>query len=260
MSLLILDSVFRYEGESLSLFSAMTTQPNDTRKRAINKFIKRLKDNGTWNLLDTLWVMAAHDQQASRLNWKSPGTYTLTEVNSPTWTLDQGYTGNGSSMYLDTGFNPSSNGVNFILNSGCLSVYCRTNVSESLNMAGSNDGTQAILISGRNATNTATGRVNCNTNASAASTDSRGFWSVVRTASNAQAIFKNGSSVVTDGTASSAIPNLALYILAINSSGSPAQYGTRQLSVAGVGSGSISQSDFSNAIEEYMDAIGSGVI
>lgn len=93
------------------LIAAMSVAPTDLRKGYIAQMIQALYASGTWAKTDVLWVQAAHDEQAGRLNWKSPGTFTLTTVNSPTFTTDRGFAGNNSSSYLQTGWDPGTNGV-----------------------------------------------------------------------------------------------------------------------------------------------------
>jgi hypothetical protein len=39
-----------------------------------------------------------------------------TAVNSPTFTINSGFSGNGTSAYINTNFNPSTSGVNYTLN------------------------------------------------------------------------------------------------------------------------------------------------
>src|SRR5262249_49915232 len=50
----------------------------------------------------------------------------LTPVNSPTFTGQQGYTGDGSSSYLNTGYAAGINGVNFTQNSASWFIYIQT--------------------------------------------------------------------------------------------------------------------------------------
>lgn len=109
--------------ETTALLAQMTTQPNAARKSRIDALIVGLKTDGIWSKLDALWVMAAHDAQAARLNWMNPTGTTLTEVNSPAFDIDQGYTGDGTSARLDTGYIPSTDGVNLTQNSGCFGVW-----------------------------------------------------------------------------------------------------------------------------------------
>jgi hypothetical protein len=92
-----------YSAEATALFAQMSSQPNATRKGHIDTLITAMKTASIWTKFDFLYVMAAHDEQAGRLNWISPGTNTLTAVNSPTFTADQGFLGNGSNAHLTTG-------------------------------------------------------------------------------------------------------------------------------------------------------------
>lgn len=260
MSFLILDSA-GYELESKKLFSNMTSIPDSARKRTINSLIKRLKNDGTWNLIDVLWVMASHDQQAARLNWKSPGNFTLTEVNTPTWTANQGYTGDGASTYLNTSWDASNNGVNYTQNSASKGAYIRTNSQEAGFALGALGAANGSHIVPRNASNQLLFRENQASSTTIASvTASTGLISTTRTSSTAIEAFRNGTSLGTASVASTAVESIDFYIMAFNNNGSASGYTSRQQSVAYIGSGSINQTLLFNAIEEYMDAIGSGVI
>lgn len=94
--------------ESYLVFNSFTLPPSDGRKNQINAAVKSLIDSGVWPLLDVLYVLAAANAQASLVNWKNPGTLTLTPVNAPTFNADRGYTGDNVSMRLDTGYNPTA--------------------------------------------------------------------------------------------------------------------------------------------------------
>lgn len=87
-----------FETEAQTLFAAMSVEPDAARKTLINDLIAGLKADGIWAELDLLYVKAAHDAQAGRLNWKNPGTFDLIEVNSPAFHTDRGYTGDGSTV------------------------------------------------------------------------------------------------------------------------------------------------------------------
>jgi len=71
----------------------MSVAPSAARQLVIDALIRQLKDAGVWAKLDVLYVIAAHDIQAGRVNWKNPGTFTATEVSAPTFTTDRGYAG-----------------------------------------------------------------------------------------------------------------------------------------------------------------------
>lgn len=110
-----------------NLIAAASVAPTDFRKGLIARFIGALYAASVWTKIDVMWVLAAHDEQFGRLNWKSPSTFTLTAVNSPTFTTDRGFAGNGSSSSLDTGWDWGTNGVQYTRNNAHLSVYQRSN-------------------------------------------------------------------------------------------------------------------------------------
>lgn len=256
MSFAILDSV-GYELEAKTLFRNMTSPPDSGMKRIINTLIKRLKGDGTWNLLDTFWVPAAHDQQGARLNWKNPGTYTLTEVNSPAWTKHQGYTGNGTTSYLNTNWNPSTNGVNYVLNSGAIGVYCRLSLAANGNAEiGALDASaRGPAILARFTGDQFRGRVNTVTNTTATNTATQGLFSATRTASNSQNIYKNGTLQANSAAVSSVVPSVNLFVLAYNSNGTPLGFQAQEASMAFTGSGSINITLLYNAFQQYMTSL-----
>jgi len=85
-----------------AVYDAMDVQPDAARKLLICQTITALKSAGLWDKLDLLFMFAAHDEQAGRINWVSPG-YVLTRYNSCTFTTDRGFTGDNVSMYLAGG-------------------------------------------------------------------------------------------------------------------------------------------------------------
>lgn len=105
------------QAETTALISAMTTTPDGTRQTLINTLIASLKTYQTgsgqsfWNALDFLYIPAAHDAQAGRIDWKNPAKIG-TVVGSPTFQTDRGYTGNLSTSYIDTGMALATAGFN----------------------------------------------------------------------------------------------------------------------------------------------------
>jgi len=82
-----------------------------------------------YDSLDVLVICGTSDTLASLLNFK--GNYCNgTPVNNPTFTANQGWTGNGTSSYINTNFSPSENGVNYQPGSCSMGVYIRNNVAE----------------------------------------------------------------------------------------------------------------------------------
>jgi hypothetical protein len=98
------------------------TLPSTNVQAAQNRLLTELKTAGIWDKLDTFALFAtdAEDTPGSGtsefalIDWKRLVQYSA--VNSPTFSLNGGFQGNGTTSYVDTNFNPLSNGVNYTLN------------------------------------------------------------------------------------------------------------------------------------------------
>jgi hypothetical protein len=66
---------------------------------------------GIWPMLDVFYNFFTNgDANFAKINWKNPGTFQAVGTgHEPTFTINSGFKGNGSTMYLDTQFNPSVN-------------------------------------------------------------------------------------------------------------------------------------------------------
>lgn len=248
-----------FADESLTLFARMAVEPSLARKRAIDGLITSLKSAGIWAKLDAFYSMAAHDQQAANLNWKST-SFTLLPTNSPVFTTDRGYTGGGST-FLNTQC-VLSTATQYQLNSAHLALWSRTNVgiATALSIGARTTSTtnQAALFI-RGATDLGHARMNQDVNpAGGAVTDSRGFFVGSRQASGSQTLYRNGTVVHTAANVSTAKPAFAAYILGTNTGGAFSAGSTRQYSIASIGAGldATETLAYYNAINTYITAIG----
>lgn len=249
---------YSVHADSTALIAEMSSTPSATRQLYIDEFIRGCVLDGNWAELDALWFMAAHDQQAGTLNWKSPATFALQEISSIAWTADEGYTGDGSADYLETNFNPSTNGVKYTLNSNSMGVYLRSNINEGTVAIGHAVPTSSAYVIPRSS-GLFVGRDNCNTSISVATSDCRGLNTIRRTASNAQATYRNGKSIGTSTAASVSIPNNTVQILCYNNNGTPALFSTNQASCAFLSSGGINQLLINARVRNYMVRLGKQV-
>jgi hypothetical protein len=254
-----------YGAEATALFAAMSVAPDDTRKGHIDTLIAALKTAGIWAKLDVLWVPAAHDVQAARLNWKDPASFTLSEVSSPTFTTDRGYTGNGTSSYLNTGWDPANNGVQHALNSASLGVYVNGGLATAAAVTeiGGSDGTNAAFIQARAFTSNDViwARVNSSVSQGYALgliTTSYGLTVMNRSGASAVQAYKNGSVLDTSTAAASALTSRDFYLLASNNNGTPGSFSSRRVAVAFAGAslGSTEQANLDSALDTYLVAIG----
>lgn len=100
------------------------TAPSSGQQTLQNTLVTDLKTAGVWDKLDVFYVFATDgDSDFATLNWKTPSSHQVTKINSPTFTANSGFAGDGSSSYLDTNYNPATSGTNYTLNDASISVW-----------------------------------------------------------------------------------------------------------------------------------------
>jgi hypothetical protein len=104
------------------------TLPSAGQQTKQNQLIVDLKAAGVWTRLDVLYMFATDGNNSfATLNWKNPTTNQCTLVNTPTFTTNQGFTGNGVSSNIDTNYNPNTfSSPNYLLNDASLGWWKRT--------------------------------------------------------------------------------------------------------------------------------------
>lgn len=204
--------------------AAMTVQPDAARIALINNLIVGLKSDGVWALLDMLQLYASHDAQAGRVDARAPSRVAVA-ANSPTFTTDRGYAGDGTTSYVDTGWTPSSGPI-YAQNSAMIGSWLNAGLDTGGNSAaslGASTASPATLLVPRDAGNLVRGRVNqTGTTASTAVSATRfGYTALDRSAAAVTTAYKAGVAGGTFATASSASPvNINLYVGGVNSVGS----------------------------------------
>lgn len=114
---------YLYAPETVAVIRAMSARPNRDRAVAIDTLIGTLKGYNLWDRVDGFYILAAHTQQAALVNWRRPGTANLTAVNSPTFTTDVGFAGDGATSYLT---NTSAAAVNTQPTNISMSLWLKT--------------------------------------------------------------------------------------------------------------------------------------
>jgi hypothetical protein len=105
MPVQIVSGAFNYD--MTAIYAAMTVQPDAARKAIYQTLMNGLSTAGLIARLRALYLMAAHDAQAARVNLIFPGEV-MTEAGLPgalTFTADSGYQADGITGYLETGIN-----------------------------------------------------------------------------------------------------------------------------------------------------------
>lgn len=189
--------------------AACTTPPTAGRRTLMNTLISGMKTDGTWTLLDWLCIVAAEDNQAARVNIKDPSK-SATAVNSPTFTVDRGYAGDGATSYISTEVLNTA-GNQYSLNSASFFYWCNTEGTSTTISCGAASGSLGnIGLSGRISGGTELVRINDATSENIAAGGTKtGFRCMSRTASNVKRAFLGTTRTLDVTTASVAISTSA---------------------------------------------------
>jgi len=101
------------------------TLPSGGQQTLQNDLVVALKAAGVWSKLDTFSVWATDgDSDFALIDWKRVTDYTA--INSPTFTANVGFQGDGVSSYVDSNYNASTSGVNYVNNNYSFGWYMDT--------------------------------------------------------------------------------------------------------------------------------------
>nr|WP_250565384.1 hypothetical protein [Adonisia turfae] len=213
---------------------------------AIEQFFVTMKTDGLYAKAGMMLLLAA-DNEADGLIWmNNPSTSAIN--NGASFTAREGFTGNGSNAYIDTGFNPAS-GANYTLNSASLGVYIRTNISEDAYDIGAqaNSSNDRNYVISRWGDGNHYAQINDGSGGSwtvASSSDSRGFWLSSRTSATFKETYQNAVSQDTDSSASDGLASRNIYVLALNNGGVRAGESSKQVGFVWIGGG-LSEAEIS---------------
>ena len=249
-----------YAPETLALVARMTDPPPASRVILINNLIVALKSSGVWDDLEVFYILAAHDAQAARLNWKST-SYNLSAVGGPTFTTDRGYAGDGSTSYLNTGWSINTS-TKFLQDSASFGAYCNvTNAPRGITLLGAiytGAGFGYVLVNPQSATSTFKGALNLVGDEDyGAASGGTGFSAFSRTASNLTTGYKNGVPVGTSTTASTGRPARTFWICAANNGTISRPTADRiAMAFAGAGLTDAKMLALHTAVLTYLTAVG----
>jgi len=116
------------------------TLPSANQQILQNNLLKSLKTLGIWDKLDSFAMFATDgDVGFSLIDWKR--LVKMTAVNSPTFTTDEGFTGNGTSSRINSGLAPDGLG-NYKLNAASFGVFVKTQGTNSEYLVGAGSNTR----------------------------------------------------------------------------------------------------------------------
>lgn len=206
-----------YQTESLDFFTR-TGISNTLQKLAINDLVVNAKGKGWWTGADAIYPFIGGTAAQHAQNLKS-SSYTITWGGTVTHGAT-GITGNGSTGYGDTTFNPRTAGGNYSQNSAMIFVYGGTTAPTdggAFMAVVSTTGGQTRAGLERSGTGLLVAGLNndvSNAGGPSVSTDFRGPLAAIRTTSTVQNGFGRLTATLLDATATVNTPNLSFRLLA----------------------------------------------
>ena len=228
--------------------------PTSSQQIKQNQLVLDLKAGGIWNKLDVLYIFANDGgQDFGTLNWKAPTLNQATLINSPTFTNNQGFTGNGTSSYINTNFNPATQGVNYTLNNASRHIFVRNQSVSATTLDGVSSGNQNASVG----INTTLLRINQGATSFGTSADFAGsnfLKSIQRTSVTNVELFV-GTTQTSRTFTSVNVASETQMILARGVSGSPS-YGGSQVSLYSMGANLVAENTaYVNAFNTYINSL-----
>lgn len=248
---------------------ARTTALTPTEQSAYTGMICGMVIDGTWcgPTFDAFYIFATNTTTTANLNLCST-SFGLSQTGTVTFAADKGYTGNGSTGFLDTGYLVNSNLAT--LNSTTAAVYGLTVGGAASNAVEIGSGNTALSTVTYIAPNNSGGSVGLltavNTNTSVQDTGfatTNGFFVVSRTTSNATNTYFNGAiaPLLTSAANAGALGTMHSFLILaarLGASAAPSNFSPHQVSAAIIGPGwtATTQNLISNRVNGYMRALG----
>lgn len=243
-----------FDADAVAFFTRVTTAGgslSNTEKVAVNQLVLDMKSAGIWSAMKAVYPMVGASAAACAQNLKS-SSFTGTFTSG--WTFaSTGVTPNGTSAYMDTGLNQSTQ---FTQTNGEIGVYSRTN-SNGLFV---DIGCYSVLrdyclfanlgtMYGRAATQDIDSLYN--------PTTSLGLFSINADGTNTQKFYRNGVIRATLTTTTNTLSSINSYLGAANSTTSPLFYSARQYAFAYLSNtlSATNQSNFYTAVQAFQTTL-----
>lgn len=225
-------------------YIAALTAPSGAEQTAYKNAICGMVADGTFQLLDALYIHANTSAANAKVNAVAPGTHNLVQTGSLTFTADQGFTGDGATGFLDTGITPSTNGGHMTLNSASFGFCVLNNRTVAAPTTGfgafdSGNGVGSYFLTFfTGPTNGGALNDTGGDQLTSGIASSQGAWTFTRTASNVAAIYSNGLPLPTSQSSGSvSLTDRSIYVMARNDVSGPTGWVTDQQAYFFMGSG-----------------------
>lgn len=249
-----------YAAFAARLSGTYTTAQQDS----IQTFFVTLKNAGIYAKGDAAYIHALGTEADSLLNIF--GTAYTAINNGLTFTAFEGLSGNGTSAYADSGFNPSTAAnPNYTLNAGSLASYVRLNINGSGAAIAARTTSPVDTISfiqPRTSNNESLWILNARQSAiRETNTDCRGLNVVSRTSASLTTAYRRALPLGTSSEMPDGLVSANFYIGAYNNAGTAVDYSTNQHAFTWIGGG-LSASEvtvLNDAVTDLLTVFGANV-
>lgn len=233
-----------YDSEAQTYFSTVESRSGTVglaKKTGVNDFIVYMRDTcpagNQWQHLERLWLYDNSSEVAALTSIKNPACPIQVAASSPTFTADQGYSFNGTSSYINTKYNPSTDSVLFQNEDHASGIiWEQTGMASDLPLeiaAGCDDGTNQYFIAPDNQ-NFGTIYNPCRAVGAGYGMGNTGVSSGTnsyfqgRTAGGGMKFYQSGAGTSTNsGASGGGLPNKEIYLGAFNQNGTAAFFWNR---------------------------------
>lgn len=245
------NSLVVYDLDYIGVLNYATTQgytlPTLSQRIKQSNLLTDLKVAGAWSKLDAFANFATDgDSNFALIDWKRLSL--LTAVNSPSFTSNEGFMGNGTSSYIDVNFNPFTQSTNYLTNNASRYMYLFSGTTGQ-RIEGNSIDTNNIRLGSYNTHKINSGAVNL-MNSAFTYTATKGMKSIHRTSSTAITLY-NASVGESRTLLSTGLPNGNQFIF--RQSGI---YVNAKMSMYAMGASMISENTaFVNAFDTYLNSL-----
>lgn len=226
------------------------------RQTIVDNLVVGLKADGIWTKLDRLWLFAVENTASALTDLIATALATNTAA---TFTADDGYTGNGLTAFINSGYNPTLTVQNYVLDSACLFGWKFDAGSDGGPLVASNQAGGAnnwVRIFPVFTDTNVYFDVNANpSTALGGQSADTGLWLINRTNNTNEQIDRNGSQLTDAVVASNTLPNDNFTAMKEESTG---LFYSKTISCMGFGGGlsGADRTNIYNRIRTYMTAVG----
>lgn len=236
------------------------TKPSAGQQVKLNTLFTGLASDGNLSLMDIAYMFLNDgSKEAAKVNLITPASFEIAaDIGTVNWASNDGMTGDGTTGALNTGWNASTNAVQFLRDNNSFGVWVMDTAIQAAKIAMGaflpETTGQGNYIQPRH-----TGDVyrsqsnNATITSTAGSITSAGLTSVVRLSSTEYQIYKNGVAVGSPiAQTSNAIVSLVWYICAARQQTNPGFFYGNTIAFAYTGRGTINQLSLYNRLNTFI--------